>query len=255
VTPLFLSVTATTALLLVTWMVLWHAPCVERLRPSSSSTLTALASGYLSASLAAYSTQNLKIVMLGLDELAAGRSAALTNPCFVLAAALLAPVAIVQVYTLNMTLGSGAVNFVVPIYSSLVVVCTAIFGGIVFEEFSGVTPVQISLFASGVLLVAVGIGGLSSGNQGQAAARMPPIETDGARRTLSTASESGLSPSALAAQGFNVAFDSFREVRSASKLSRGTSRGSAASDPGRISAYPPPRAPLVVVEQCASSSL
>ena len=77
--------------------------------------------------------------------------------------ALIGPNVVAQVYLMNMCLGSGSTNFVVPAYTAFNVVMVALVGGVVYKDFEGMSTKDLVLFfgsigicLSGLVVISLG---------------------------------------------------------------------------------------------------
>ena len=104
---------------------------------------------------------------------------------------------------MNMCLGSGSTNFVVPTYTAFNVVMVALVGGVVYKDFVGASPMQLGLFFGAIGICLAGLGIISLGQAGKAASG---LEEDGAVLRLPEpsshdAADTGLGRVAAGARG------------------------------------------------------
>ena len=104
------------------------------------------------------------------------------------------PVAVFQVYVLEMTLGAGGANWVIPVYTGMLVIMSAVQSGIVLEEFELLPDWKLALGA-GVAVALVGLGVLG-GSQNKRAVAKENLEKSrrGAARPTSSAPASTRRP-------------------------------------------------------------
>ena len=130
-------------------------------RPARDAPICAFVSGATSALCGAYSLMFFKIIMSNIREFASGdaecQGSILQRPMLWSSVVFLPLAAIGQMYFLESTMGSGGTNYVIPCYTGLIVVGSAVVGGIVFEEFDNIQGTNLALFLVGVLLVLVGL--------------------------------------------------------------------------------------------------
>ena len=143
------------------WLLLWRVKALERFRPARDAPICAFVSGATSALCGAYSLMFFKIIMSNIREFASGdaecQGSILQRPMLWSSVVFLPLAAIGQMYFLESTMGSGGTNYVIPCYTGLIVVGSAVVGGIVFEEFDNIQGTNLALFLVGVLLVLVGL--------------------------------------------------------------------------------------------------
>ena len=95
-----------------------------------------------------------KIIMSNIREFASGdaecQGSILQRPMLWSSVVFLPLAAIGQMYFLESTMGSGGTNYVIPCYTGLIVVGSAVVGGIVFEEFDNIQGTNLALFLVGI---------------------------------------------------------------------------------------------------------
>ena len=110
--------------------------------------------------------------MLGIRLLTEGETTIPELPWnFWVCTVFLGPVAVFQVYVLEMTLGAGGANWVIPVYTGMLVIMSAVQSGIVLEEFELLPDWKLALFGSGVVVALVGLGVLGGSQNKRAVAK------------------------------------------------------------------------------------
>mgnify|MGYP001310218203 CR=1 FL=1 len=145
--------------LALTWCVIhMFDRCFARFRPSPQHPISAPISGMSSAWLASYSLCMFKIVMTTLRTVFSGDLVPLRYGIFWVSTVGLFPCACLQIYSLNITMGAGGTNYVLPIYASMMVTLTATVGIVIFDDFDGTPWIDRLLFwAPGVVLTIAGL--------------------------------------------------------------------------------------------------
>lgn len=128
-----------------------------RFRPPPGHPINAPLSGTTSGWLASYSLSMFKFVMTALRRAFGGDWAGAKYTLVWVCAALLFPVASTQVYSLNLTMGSGGTNYVLPWYTVMTIVLSSTAGGMIFDEFSRLPPQSILIFWIGVVITMGGL--------------------------------------------------------------------------------------------------
>lgn len=150
----------------VVFLLLWKQSCSEALgrwRPREDTLLASVLSGCTAAFCGSVSVVSLKVVVAAVGELSGGATpaAVLGEPMVWAALVGLCSFAPLQLFLLNMTLGSGTATFTIPLYLSLTMILVSVSGGVLFHEFASMAgrgAFYIAGYAAGVALI---IGGLA----------------------------------------------------------------------------------------------
>ena len=168
----FAVVSFTSWTIILSWVALQKIPALKSFRPRNDAAITAGLSGFGAGGLASYSLVCLKTLMLGIRLLTEGETTIPELPWnFWVCTVLLGPVAVFQVYVLEMTLGAGGANWVIPVYTGMLVIMSAVQSGIVLEEFELLPDWKLALFGSGVVVALVGLGVLGGSQNKRAVAK------------------------------------------------------------------------------------
>ena len=160
--PPFLTLTAVTFGVIFSWLGVQKLPACRSCKPGEDHPVSAIVSSLCSGGCASFAFMFLKTLMVGSRLTIDEGSPLIDMPWnFWVAAGLLGPVAISQVYLLEMTLASGSTNYVIPVYTGTLVIVAGVQAGIVFREFDQLSSFSISLFCSGVIIASSGLAILS----------------------------------------------------------------------------------------------
>ena len=101
-------------------------------------------------------------------------------------AAALAPVASLQVYLIEMTLGAGGTNYVIPIFNAMIMTNGAVLSGVVFDEFITLSQPNTGIFGGGIVVAMFGLAILARAQGKRARSRWsPPTPTARASKEAS----------------------------------------------------------------------
>ena len=168
----FAVVSITSWTIILSWVALQKIPALKSYRPRNDAAITAGLSGFGAGGLASYSLVCLKTLMLGIRLLTEGETTIPELPWnFWVCTVFLGPVAVFQVYVLEMTLGAGGANWVIPVYTGMLVIMSAVQSGIVLEEFELLPDWKLALFGAGVAVALVGLGVLGGSQNKRAVAK------------------------------------------------------------------------------------
>ena len=149
----------------------WGAfPALKRLKPRSDR-VCAFISALNAAGCAALTQVFLKIVAMVIPWSIEKRSVPLSNVWVWASLAMLGLYAITQLYLLNSTMSAASVTFAVPIFSSLLVLCTVTASALCFGDFQSMASTNFVIFFLGAGFVTVGILVLSKLQQERADSR------------------------------------------------------------------------------------
>ena len=181
--PLFVVLTTMAAAVVLGWIAVRKVPALKPIRPSFMSLTASVFSGVTAACCGAYSVMFLKIVSVGVPAWISEPSV-IPHPLFFVAVLVVATVAPLQLWLLNLSLAAGKATFAVPLYISLLMVFMSVFGGILFDEFVALLrpplPLYIVLYVTGVVLVIAGLFRLSTQSRGEKeASQVAPLSGSG----------------------------------------------------------------------------
>lgn len=160
--PGFLLFASLTLLMVALYLaVLFWSP-LRRYKPSPNSQLRTGLSAYSAAVCGAESQLFLKVVSVGMRELAVGDPDAVTEPAFCISVIGLGLTAPLQLFLLNATLASSPVSYAVPVYQALLIILTTAAGGVFFREFAHFPFSSAVVFLTGLFVAIVGLGLLSA---------------------------------------------------------------------------------------------
>lgn len=126
-------------------------------RPRPEHPISAPLSGFMSGWLASYSLTMFKVIMTALRRVACGDMEPTKYVIVWLCVVLLGPCSVSQIYSLNVTMGSGGTNYIFPCFAVCVIVLSATAGGMIFNEFARLPARDIALFWVGNSVTMVGL--------------------------------------------------------------------------------------------------
>ncbi|KAL1496108.1 hypothetical protein AB1Y20_014733 [Prymnesium parvum] len=145
------------------WLALMTRQRFARYRPAESSAVKAFVAAYTSGFLIGISYMFFKIFMDTFKALFSGDVAVLGLPLVWICVGLIGPNVVAQVFLMNMCLGSGATNFVVPALTAFNVVMVALTGGVVYKDFENLSTSKIALFFGSIGICILGLVVISFG--------------------------------------------------------------------------------------------
>ena len=128
-----------------------------RIRPAPSHWISAPLSGFTSGWVAAYSLTSFKLAMTALRRVLGGDMTVASNPFVWICALIAFPMGCLQMYTLNITLGAGGVNYAMPWYTVMGIVLSITMGGFIYGDFDRMGVLQLVIFWAGVVISGVGL--------------------------------------------------------------------------------------------------
>ena len=90
----------------------------------------------------------------------------------------IAPVASLQVYLIEMTLGAGGTNYVIPIFSAMIMTNGAVLG-VVFDEFITLSQLNTGIFGGGIVVAMFNLAILARAQGKRARSKVEPADGAG----------------------------------------------------------------------------
>ena len=154
----FIVVTAVSWTVIFSWLLVQKAPFLRDCKPAGDAPITAFVSGFCAGSSAAYSLVCVKTIMTAARLVIEGLRTVGGMPYNLwVCAAALAPVASLQVYLIEMTLGAGGTNYVIPIFNAMIMTNGAVLSGVVFDEFITLSQLNTGIFGGGIVVAMFGL--------------------------------------------------------------------------------------------------
>jgi len=130
-----------------------------RIRPAKTHPVSAPLSGLASGFIASYSLTCFKLLMTCFRQVIVGNLVCFKYPFAWMSAFCILPLSGFQMYSLNLTMSAGGVNYALPWYTVSVIVLSAVVGGIVFDDFEsmpdpGLFWVGVAVTLFGLLILA-----------------------------------------------------------------------------------------------------
>ena len=145
------------------WLALHTFSRLRHLRPTGrrADVISAPISGFTSGYLASYSLSLFKIIVTNVRSgFAHGNWLQLAQNWLIwVALVVFVPTGALQIYSLNVTMGSGAANYVFPCYTVAIIILSAVVAGIIFDDFAALPPSNILMFVVGCAITVVGLFG------------------------------------------------------------------------------------------------
>ena len=86
------------------------------------------------------------------------------------------PVAALQVYLIERTLGAGGSNYVSPIFNAMIMTNGAVLSGVVFDEFITLSQLNTGIFGGGIVVAMFGLAILSRAQGKRARSKVEPAD-------------------------------------------------------------------------------
>ena len=173
----FIVVTAVSWTVIFGWLLVQKAPFLRDCKPAGDAPITAFVSGFCAGSSAAYSLVCVKTIMTAARLVIEGLRTVGGMPYNLwVCAAALAPVASLQVYLIEMTLGAGGTNYVIPIFNAMIMTNGAVLSGVVFDEFITLSQLNTGIFGGGIVVAMFGLAILARAQGKRARSKVEPAD-------------------------------------------------------------------------------